>query len=129
PAEDLYKAMWGSTATNLNSDILNWQTGAVLPSRTMMDMESMLRVNEQRDIPLIFDIHGKNDHTVNWNAGKVAWLDSLQANHAGGVFYWDGREHDAEGQDFLDSETTPDFFRYATNKSYPAFSNCSINQD
>jgi hypothetical protein len=92
-------------------------------------MHQMLHVNEQRDIPLIFDIHGRKDHTVSWSDDKVEWLDSLQANHAGGVFYWDGRDHNADGQDFLDSETTPDFFRYATNKSYPAFSNCSINQN
>jgi hypothetical protein len=37
--------------------------------------------------------------------------------------------HGGNGQNFLDDETLPDFLRYSLTKSYPAFSNCSINQN
>src|SRR6185436_4917970 len=66
---------------------------------------------------------------VAWSEGKIKWMDSLEANHAGGAWYWDQREHGGDGANFISDETQPDFYRFAKNISYPAFSNCSINQD
>jgi hypothetical protein len=125
--ESVLEQMWGKTASKLNTDIINPKTGDPLSFTKLTDMRIMVGVNEQLDLPLIFDVHGKNDKSVPWSSGKIKWYDSLQINHAGGVFYWDQRSHNGNGKNFLFEETIPDFFRYATNKSYPAFSNCSIN--
>lgn len=125
----IYKQMWGNTFTDLNSDVPDPETGFPLPVYTVLDNRKMTSVNNNIDIPLIFDVHGKKDKNVLWSAWIINWFDSLQHNKVGGAFYWDQRDHTGNGKDFLSEETMPDFFRYRTNKSYPAFSNCSINQD
>jgi hypothetical protein len=89
----------------------------------------MVDVNENVDMPLVFDVHGKKDITVPWSPWIIEWYDSLQSNHVGGVFYWDQRNHTGDGKNFETEETTPDFYRYQTSLSYPAFSHCSINQN
>src|SRR4030095_9952696 len=125
----ILKQMWGNSSSKLKTDITDWRTNQPLEFSDVTDMKVMLDINEKRSIPLIFDIHGKNDTKVLWSASKIEWYDSLQSNHIGGVFYWDQREHVGDGANFLPEETQPDFFRYAVNKSYPAFSNCSIDQN
>lgn len=127
--QSVLEQMWGLGSSKLNTDIANWNTGIALTFPELSDMRKMAGLNEMRNVPLIFDVHGKKDNSVNWSSGKIDWFDSLQINHFGGVIYWDQREHNGTNKDFLSEETTPDFFRYATYLSYPAFSNCSINQD
>lgn len=129
PLSDTYKQMWGESATELNSDILDWETGDALTFKKLTHFIKMMNVNEQRSMPPVFDIHGKNDVTVTWNADKVEWMDSLNLNHIGGAWYWDQRDHGGSGKNFDDEEMEPNYYRFATNISYPAFSNCSINQD
>ncbi|MCY7409024.1 MAG: T9SS type A sorting domain-containing protein, partial [Chitinophagales bacterium] len=129
PVSDTYKQMWGESATELKSDILDWQSGDALTLKKITHFIKMMNVNEQRSMPPIFDVHGKNDVTVTWNADKVEWLDSLNQNHIGGAWYWDQRDHGGSGKNFDDEEMEPNYYRFATNISYPAFSNCSINQN
>ncbi|MEO6169294.1 MAG: hypothetical protein ABIO46_02115 [Chitinophagales bacterium] len=127
--QSVLEQMWGLGSSKLNTDILNWKTQIPLTFPQLTDMVDMAGLNELREVPLIFDVHGKGDNSVGWTSGKIEWFDSLQMNHYGGVIYWDQREHNGNNKDFLSEETTPDFFRYATYQSYPAFSNCSINQN
>lgn len=126
--ESVLEQMWG-IGTQLQTDISNSSNGELLTFGKLSDLRKMIGIDQAEDLPLIFDVHGKNDHNVSWTSGKIDWYDSLQANHAGGILYWDQRQHDGTGKNFISSETTPDFFRYSTNKSYPAFTNCSINQN
>ena len=126
----ILEQMWGTNSSNLYTDVLDWRNQQPLRFYTLTDMRDMVEVNEQRNnVPLIYDVHGKNDVTVLWSPAKIEWLDSLESNHVGGIFYWDQRIHGGTGQNFLDEETMPDFTRYSIAKSYPAFSNCSINQN
>ncbi|MEO6169293.1 MAG: hypothetical protein ABIO46_02110 [Chitinophagales bacterium] len=126
---ELYEQMWGAGITNLASDILDPLTGESLSIYETLDAKTLLHVKEDLTLPLIFDVHGKKDVTVTWSSKIIDWFDALEENRAGGVFFWDQRTHGGDGKNFLPEETTPDFFRYKTNKAYPAFSNCSINQD
>lgn len=126
---DLYEQMWGLSSTNLNSDVPDPVSGVLLSAYTILDGRKLLQIDEDVALPLIFDVHGKKDKTVAWSPFIISWYDSLQANHVGGVFSWDQRDHTGNGKNFLPDETLPDFFRYQTSKSYPAFSNCSINQN
>ncbi|HUM47979.1 MAG TPA: T9SS type A sorting domain-containing protein, partial [Chitinophagales bacterium] len=77
------------------------------------------------NIPLLFAVNGKRDTMVGW-AEKIAYYDSVNANRLGGYYFWDNRKHNGEGQQW---NFTPDLMRYHRNLSYPAFSNCSFNND
>ena len=92
------------------------------------NMIKWYRVNYITGIPYSQGINGKNDTKVGW-VQKFYWYDSLNATRQGGTWYWDQRTHSGSGQQFLDSETSPDYTRYTTINSYPAFSYCSINQN
>jgi len=126
---DIFMEMWGDLYSELSTDILDWQTGQPIKVGDILRLSSMMEINQGRDLPILFDIHGKNDETVIWTEGTTTWYDSMRTHHDGGVSYWDQRMHDGTGANFTDKETTPDFYRYQTNKSFPAFSNCSIDQN
>jgi hypothetical protein len=121
--------MWGTLDDPLQSDVPDPRGKGYLPAYQVLDARIMVDVNEDVDMPLIFDVHGKKDITISWSPWIIEWYDSLQSNHVGGVFYWDQRNHSGDGKNFSSEETTPDFYRYQTNLSYPAFSHCSINQN
>ncbi|MEO5675783.1 MAG: T9SS type A sorting domain-containing protein, partial [Chitinophagales bacterium] len=126
---DVYKQMWGAGSSKLKTDVLKWNTSDTLAFTDLKDIQKMLHYNELRSMPVIYDIHGKKDDAVIWNEGKITWLDSLESNKIGGAWYWDQREHGGKNKNFTDVETEPDYYRFATNLSYPAFKNCSINQN
>lgn len=128
-SSEITKQMWGVSASNIKTDIVNWSTGDTLIYKSLTDQQKMLNTNRLLSVPVIYDIHGKNDVSVAWGTGKITWLDSLENNHMGGTWFWDQRDHGGSGKNFITEETEPNYYRFATNKSYPAFQNCSINQD
>ncbi|MCY7411218.1 MAG: hypothetical protein LH473_13180, partial [Chitinophagales bacterium] len=128
-SSEITKQMWGVSSSNIKTDIVNWSTGDTLIFKSLTDIQKMLNTNELLSVPVIYDIHGKNDASVVWSTGKITWLDSLESNHMGGAWYWDQRDHGGGGKNFITEEIEPNYYRFATNKSYPAFQNCSINQD
>jgi hypothetical protein len=128
-ANDLYKQMWGAGSSKLKTDMLAWNSSDTLTFNDIRNEQIMISKDKLRSMPLIYDVHGKQDVTVEWNSGKVAWLDSLESNRIGGAWYWDQRDHGGNGKNFNDDETQPNYYRFATNISYPAFSNCSVNQN
>lgn len=128
-SNDLTKQMWGTTSSKLKTDVLKWNTPDTLAFTDLKDQQKMVSYNELRSMPVIYDVHGKKDKTIAWNENTIEWLDSLEINHIGGTWYWDQRNHSQDNKDFTSDETRPDFYRFATNVSYPAFSNCSINQN
>ncbi|MCS6991235.1 MAG: hypothetical protein NZL95_05170 [Chitinophagales bacterium] len=125
----VYKQMWGEVSTKLKTDVVAFDTGDTLTYPDLKDQQKMVHRNEQRSMPPIYDIHGKNDVTVPWNSGRIRWLDSLEVNRIGGVRFWDQRDHTGNGKNFWESETEPNYYRFATNIGYPAFSNCSIDHN
>jgi hypothetical protein len=121
--------MWGDAKDQLKSDVHVPNESGFLPAYTVLDNRQMVNINRKSEMPLVFDVHGKKDITISWSPWIIEWYDSLQNNHVGGVFYWDQRNHSGNGKNFENEETTPDFYRYQTNKSYPAFSHCTIDQN
>ncbi len=77
------------------------------------------------DVPLLFAVNGKRDTMVGW-AEKIPYYDSVNTNRLGGAYFWDLRKHSGEGGHW---KFSPDLFRYHRNVSFPAFSNCSVNND
>lgn len=80
----------------------------------------------ERDYPFIYAINGKNDITVGWTEKKI-YYDSVNANHTGGYYFWDSRDHNGTGSFW--SGDNFNLFRFRRNVSYPAFANCSLNEN
>ncbi|MBX7141521.1 MAG: hypothetical protein K1X63_10630 [Chitinophagales bacterium] len=123
-----YEKLWCDNVANLPTDVLNPQTGAAMNVWDVFDMRTMYDLNTLRGIPFIGAINGKQDNQVGW-IQQMHWYDSLEYSREGGVWYWDQRQHNGSGKQFLDDEIKFELTRFTTVRSYPAFSNCSINQD
>ncbi|MCS6990912.1 MAG: MopE-related protein [Chitinophagales bacterium] len=110
----------GTAATNL----MEWY----FQQPTYDLLNACLQVHRRRetDWPVIFSINGKRDDLIGWTE-KIAWYDSVNANAVGGYYFFDMRKHSGEGKTW--HQLPFDAFRYRTNVSYPAFSNCSANED
>jgi hypothetical protein len=109
-------------------DLLNPATGLQMRTFDAMNSKYLLMNNIDFSLPPLYTVHGKKDNTVLWK-DKPGLYDTVQISLHGVVAYWDQRDHDGSKALFLDSETMPDFKSFATNLSYPAFSNCSIDQN
>ncbi len=123
-----HEPMWGSEGSNLYSDLLNPATQSQMRIFDAMNNKYLLVNNSDHSLPPIYTVHGRKDNTIGWK-DKPGFFDTVQISKQGGVMFWDGREHDGSKALFLDSETMPDFTKYSCNLSFPAFSNCTINQD
>jgi hypothetical protein len=119
---------WGGYYDSLMTDVPDPNTGQPLMIWDLLDMRVMYRINNQAGVPFMAGVHGKNDITLGW-IGYFYWYDSVEASHQGGLWYWDQRNHLGLGKNFSDSEAYLDFDRFYSNRSYPAFSHCSIDQD
>jgi hypothetical protein len=88
----------------------------------------MFVLNDQRGIPFIAGVNGKQDNMIGW-VQSLHWYDSLEYSMEGGTWYWDQRQHNSNGKQFQDDEIKIDYKRFSTTKSYPSFSYCSIDQN
>ncbi|MBA2407550.1 MAG: T9SS type A sorting domain-containing protein [Chitinophagales bacterium] len=79
-----------------------------------------------KDYPVIYSMNGKNDATMGWTE-KPIYYDAVNVNKVGGYYFFDPREHSGDGK--IWSNDNFDLFRYRKDLSYPAFSNCSLNED
>ncbi len=91
----------------------------------------LMRVDQLKSLPIMFTFCGRNDIVVGW-AEKISFYDTLKTYRHGGFHFWGTGNH---AQTFSSSQWQPTFpnfsffTRYRTNLSYPAFSNCSINDN
>jgi hypothetical protein len=126
-AGDLREYQFCKATSNLPTDIYFPGTTTPIPIWAFTKMSTYYRMNTQ-GIPLAQSINGKNDTVVGW-IQKFHWYDTLNVSRQGGTWFWDQRGHNANNAQFSDSETTAHYLRYYSNRSYPAFSYCSINQN
>ncbi|NUQ61637.1 MAG: prolyl oligopeptidase family serine peptidase [Pirellulales bacterium] len=99
----------------------------------------------ESDFPLMVILVGKNDTTVGW-ADKPVFFRAMESTRHGGSFYWDRRSHGAQpvdGRYWHQGRTPPpdmaglaekapievDFLAFRRDRSYPAFSRCSLNDN
>lgn len=108
----------GTVATNLPTNL-----GA--STYDLLNGGWLAHQHKNDNVPLLFAVNGKQDTMVGW-AEKIPFYDSVNANRLGGYYYWDQRKHSGDGQQWI---FTPDLFRYHRNVSFPAFSNCSVNNN
>ncbi len=126
--DTLDESLWGTNNPKLNCDIIDRTTGLPFVTFDLMNIKTMVQRYATIGLPPIYTIHGKNDVTVGWS-DKPDYLNKNDANWQGGVHFWDQRQHNGNGSNFFDSETTPPFAKFFKNKSFPAISNCDLNEN
>ena len=114
--------LYGSTFTNLLTN-----EGYTRNQR----LNACYLVSEKRNssLPLMFTFCGKDDSNVGWEE-KIAFYDSLNLCNHGGFHFWSQTNHFSTYTQWRPN--FPDFSfltRYRTDLSYPAFSNCSFNDN
>jgi hypothetical protein len=114
--------LWGTAGTNLLTN-----EGYTRNQR----MNSCCMVSEKcnTSLPIMYTFCGKNDGNVGWSE-KVTFYDSVNANNHGAFHFWSYTDHFNIYTPWVPSFPLFSFFtRYRNNLSYPAFSNCSLNDD
>nr|MBA2423533.1 hypothetical protein [Chitinophagales bacterium] len=111
--------LFGLTSTNLPSNLGN-------NTFDMLNGAWVIHSYPKRDYPFIYAMNGKNDIIVGWTE-KTIYYDSVNANPVGGYYFWDIRDHGGNGS--IWGNNNFDLFRYRKNLSYPAFSDCSLNEN
>ena len=71
---------------------------------------------------------GLNDNITGWSE-KVAYFQAMQAQNAGGEWFWDERDHytPLEQTEWFPMMAARQLYKYRTDRSYPALTNCSSN--
>lgn len=119
-----FDRLWGTLNTNLPTTngfgIFDW-----------MDGRFMARELYRRGASPVMGFVGRNDVVVGWPE-KVAFFQAMNQNRMGGTWYWDARSH-YDGSNTADwwpvQRDWQQLYRYSLDKSYPALSNCTANQD
>jgi hypothetical protein len=79
-------------------------------------------------LPPIFAFNGKNDNVVGW-AEKPPFYRAMEEARHGATFFWDQRSHVSGGANWSGMYDPSYLYRFRTNLSFPAISNCSANHD
>ncbi|HUM47980.1 MAG TPA: T9SS type A sorting domain-containing protein, partial [Chitinophagales bacterium] len=104
----------------------NLATNLGYPVYSMLNGGWLANHFNSKNYPVIYSINGKRDTLVGWTE-KTMFYDSVNAAHLGGYYFYDNRTHGGTGSTWSDNNF--DLFRYRKNNSYPAFSDCSANED
>jgi pimeloyl-ACP methyl ester carboxylesterase len=116
-----FDRMWGSPDVDLPSTagprVFQW-----------MDGREQARIERHRGSSPMVAFCGINDNTVGWGE-KVAYFQAMQANDAGGTWFWDERTHYTphDQTEWYPMMVSRLLYKYRLDQSYPAFTNCSTN--
>jgi len=89
----------------------------------------MITEKKNISLPVIYTFCGKNDVNVGWTE-KIAFYDSINNSYHGGFHFWRQTDHQNVYTQWVPNFPNFHFLiRYSTDLSYPAFSNCSFNDN
>lgn len=117
----------GTMESNLPSDLPKINGDGYYSMWEWANFNNLLRDNKYRSLPFVYLTSGKEDYVTCWEE-KIGYYNSINAYKAGGQYYWDLREHKAGHKSIKDNPFSS-LTRFNTKTSYPAFSNCSMNQN
>lgn len=87
----------------------------------------VIHQHNEKNFPFIMSLNGKHDEMMGWTE-KTIHYDSVNNNHTGGNYFWDSRQHSGSGGIWSPADLF-DLFRFRKDLSFPAFSDCSLNED
>lgn len=113
--------MWGSPELDL-------PTTVGLRVFEWMDGREQARIHRHRGAAPIVGFCGLNDTSVGWEE-KVAYFQAMEAQDAGGAWFWDERDHftPQEQTEWAPMMGTQQLYKFRSDRSYPAFSHASHN--
>ena len=119
---DVADRLWGTVGTNLpfarGGNTYDWLDGSWVAAHTGAVA-----------LPPVIAFNGKNDTALGW-AEKIPFYAAMDAARQGGMFFWDPREHLNNGTAAWTPMQNPFYlYRFRTNKSFPAISRCSADDD
>jgi hypothetical protein len=113
---------WGTPQSNL-------PTNDGLHRNTRLNAGFLAGMYRSRSMPILFTFCGKRDQIVGWTE-KIPFYDSLNRAHHGGFHFWDQTNHNWNNSPWKTGFGSFAFIhRYRKDRSYPAFSNCSLNSN
>jgi hypothetical protein len=115
--------LWGTVPTGLLMD-----DGTPVYER--LNAGAMARSLESRWVPPIIAFSGRQDTLLGWSE-KIPFYRAMRESHAGGTFFWDTRTHSntAAGGAWWPLQDHRYLYRFRTDLSFPALSNCSADGD
>jgi hypothetical protein len=111
---------------NLQTDIL--KPGSSNEYYNFYDLTNVAYMLEQLKYvpkPFMNILNGKEDDNTCWEE-KIPVYNAVNNFNAGGRYYWDLRGHGG-GDQTWQTLSIPNLKRFKTNRSYPAFSQCTCN--
>jgi dienelactone hydrolase len=111
--------LWGSPdldlPTTVGERVFQW-----------MDGREQARLERHRGSAPVIGFCGINDDITGWGE-KVAYFQAMQAQNAGGQWFWDERDHytPQEQTAWFPMMASRQLYKYRSDLSYPAFANCS----
>ena len=115
--------MWGQVATDLKLP-----DGLGVFER--MNLGWIVSQADARGVPPVIALNGKRDNVVGW-AEKLPFYTAMQQHRHGGAFFWDNSDHYAQAmRRYWQPMVDPAYlYRFRSDRSYPAFTNCSLDDD
>ncbi|MBX7107141.1 MAG: T9SS type A sorting domain-containing protein [Chitinophagales bacterium] len=117
----------GKLATNLETDFPKINGTGNYKIWDFANYNTLLKDNKYNSLPVMFLTSGKEDNVTCWEE-KIPFYKSVNQFKAGGWYFWDLRAHKG-GNHAIRDVPLDELLRYSTKLSYPAFSNCSLNDD
>jgi hypothetical protein len=115
--------LWGEVPTGLLME-----DGTPVYQR--LNAGAMARALEAAWVPPIVAFSGRNDTLLGWSE-KIPFYQAMRESRAGGTFFWDTRTHSngATAGAWSPMEDYRYLYRFRTDLSFPALSNCSADFD
>ena len=117
----------GSQQTNLLSDVPKINGVGNYTLWDLANFNNLVADNKYNSLPVLFVTSGKTDNVTCWDE-KIPFYHANQVNKTGSFFFWDLRSHKGGYHDIKDRPLEL-VLRFRTDLSYPAFSNCSANNN
>ena len=118
-----FDRMWGSPdidlPTTAGERVFQW-----------MDGREQARIERHQGSAPMVAFCGINDNITGWSE-KVAYFQAMQAQNTGGEWFWDERDHYTphDQTEWFPMMASRQLYKYRTDRSYPAFTNCSSNSN
>jgi len=120
PRRKIISQLWGALERNL-------MTNDSIPVYSRLNAGYIASIKENIDLPYIHIIAGKNDNVVGW-AEKIGVIKKFNDSRHPFYIFWDSRAHSSNNtKEFQPEDRVEKIYKFALNKSYPAFSNCTAN--
>jgi len=135
-ADDVFLESFDTFATRWGTIDENLLTTDGIGVFDRMDAGYLATANPLWDFAPVWTFNGRNDTAVGWSE-KIPFYEAMNASAHGWAFFWDLRAHGGQApypKAWRENGWEDEIFDWMVesirlDQSYPAFSNCSLNDD